>query len=54
MLPYRIYQANNEAQMNASTQNYEGDVSMIDAFILAFIFEKAWGRASAGEDGSLS
>lgn len=26
--------------------NSEGDVSLIEAFILGYIFEKSWGRAS--------
>lgn len=33
--------------------NSEGDISMIEAFALSYIFEKAWGRASRGEGGSL-
>jgi hypothetical protein len=31
----------------------KSDVSIIDAFIIGYIFEKAWGRASYGEGGSI-
>ena len=33
---------------------FDGDVSLVEAFILGYIFEKAWGRASSGEGGSIS
>ncbi|EGR31456.1 hypothetical protein IMG5_109050 [Ichthyophthirius multifiliis] len=32
---------------------YKLDVSIIDAFVIGYIFEKAWGRASYGEGGSI-
>lgn len=32
----------------------EGDVSLIEAFIIGYIFDKSWGRASQGESGSFS
>ncbi|KAL4470849.1 hypothetical protein ABPG72_016395 [Tetrahymena utriculariae] len=34
--------------------NSEGDVSLIEAFVLGYIFEKSWGRASQGEGGSVT
>jgi fructose-1,6-bisphosphatase len=37
----------------ATQKNPDGEINIYDAIILSYVIEKAWGKSSCGEEGSL-